>query len=58
VAVIKKGAGGNYDSQSLSKPVQVFVFGVRGLMSDALLQGAKISKIKQLGLANVGCSFV
>jgi lipid-binding SYLF domain-containing protein len=47
VAVMKKGAGGNYDTQSLSKPVQVFVFGERGLMGDASLQGAKISKIKQ-----------
>jgi lipid-binding SYLF domain-containing protein len=47
VAVMKKGAGGNYDTQSLSKPVMVFVFGERGLMGDASLQGAKISKIKQ-----------
>jgi lipid-binding SYLF domain-containing protein len=47
VAVMKKGAGGNYDTQSLSKPVMVFVFGEKGLMGDASLQGAKISKIKQ-----------
>src|SRR5215469_13951024 len=47
VAVMKKGAGGNYDTQSLSKPVNVFVFGERGLMGDASLGGAKISKIKQ-----------
>jgi lipid-binding SYLF domain-containing protein len=46
VAVMKKGAGGNYDTQSLSKPVNVFVFGERGLMGDASLGGAKISKIK------------
>jgi hypothetical protein len=30
----------------LKKPVQVFVFGEQGLMGDASLQGAKISKIK------------
>ena len=47
VAVMKKGAGGNYDTQSLSKPVNVFVFGERGLMGDASLGGAKISKIAQ-----------
>ena len=47
VAVMKKGAGGTYDTQSLSKPVNVFVFGEKGLMGDASLGGAKISKIKQ-----------
>lgn len=47
VAVMKSGAGGNYDSQSLSKPVMTFVFGEKGLMGDASLQGAKISKIAQ-----------
>jgi len=45
VAVVKKGAGGDYDTQSLSKPVLVFVFGEKGLMADASLQGAKVSKI-------------
>ena len=39
--------GGNYDTQSLSKPVNVFVFGERGLIGDASLGGAKISKIAQ-----------
>jgi lipid-binding SYLF domain-containing protein len=47
VAMMKKGASGSYDTQSLSKPVMVFVFGERGLMGDASLGGAKISKIKQ-----------
>ena len=47
VAVVKKGAGGNYDTQTLSKPVLAWVFGEKGLMGDASLQGAKISKIKQ-----------
>lgn len=47
VAVVKKGAGGNYDSETLKKPVLVFVFGEKGLMGDASLQGAKISKINQ-----------
>jgi lipid-binding SYLF domain-containing protein len=47
VAVMKKGAGGNYDTQTLSKPILAFVFGEKGLMGDASLQGAKISKIAQ-----------
>ena len=44
-AVMKMGGGGNYDTQSLSKPINVFVFRERGLMDDTSLQGAKISKI-------------
>jgi len=47
VAVVKKGAGGTYDSETLKKPVLVFVFGEVGLMGDASVQGAKISKIAQ-----------
>src|SRR5215469_10547712 len=47
VAVVKTGAGGTYDTQTLSKPVLAFVFGEKGLMGDASLQGGKISKIKQ-----------
>jgi len=46
VAVMKKGAGGKYDTESLKKPVLVFVFGEKGLMGDASLEGGKISKIK------------
>jgi lipid-binding SYLF domain-containing protein len=45
VAIAKKGAGGNYDNQTLSKPVIAFVFGEKGLMGDASLAGGKISKI-------------
>jgi lipid-binding SYLF domain-containing protein len=47
VAVMKKGAGGEYDSETLKKPVLAFVFGETGLMGDASLQGAKIRKIAQ-----------
>ena len=45
VAVAKKGAGGSYDTQTLSKPVVAFVFGEKGLMGDASLAGGKINKI-------------
>ena len=47
VAVVKEGAGGTVDNQTLSKPVNAFIFGEHGLMGDASLQGAKISKIAQ-----------
>ena len=47
VAVMKKGAGGTYDPATMKKPVQAFIFGEKGLMGDASLQGAKISKIAQ-----------
>lgn len=47
VAIAKKGAGGNYDNQTLSKPVIAFLFGEKGLMGDVSLAGAKISKIAQ-----------
>lgn len=44
VAVVKKGTGGDYDTETMKKPVLAFVFGEKGLMGDASLQGAKISK--------------
>lgn len=47
VAVMKKGAGGEYDSATLSKPVLAFVFGEQGLIADVSLEGAKISKLPQ-----------
>jgi lipid-binding SYLF domain-containing protein len=47
VAVVKTGAGGDYNSETLKKPILAFVFGEKGLMGDASLQGAKISKIAQ-----------
>lgn len=45
VAVVKTGAGGSYDTQTLSKPVLAFAFGEKGLMGDVSLKGAKINKI-------------
>jgi lipid-binding SYLF domain-containing protein len=46
VAVVKTGAGGSYDTQTLSKPVLAFAFGEKGLMGDVSLAGGKISKIE------------
>ena len=45
VAVAHKGAGGEYDNETLSKPIVAFVFGEKGLIADASLEGAKISKL-------------
>lgn len=45
VAVMKAGAGGVYDSETLKKPVIAFVFGQKGLMGDASLQGGKITRL-------------
>jgi lipid-binding SYLF domain-containing protein len=45
VAVMRKGAGADYDTETLRKPVLAFVFGEHGLIADASLEGAKISKL-------------
>lgn len=45
VAVISKGAGGGYDTQTLKKPVVGFVFGEKGLIADLSLEGSKINKL-------------
>ena len=45
VAVIKHGAGAEYDTAQLRKPVLAFIFNEKGLMGDVSLEGAKISKL-------------
>jgi lipid-binding SYLF domain-containing protein len=45
LAMISKGAGGDYDTETLKKPVLGFVFGEKGLMADLSLEGSKINKI-------------
>jgi lipid-binding SYLF domain-containing protein len=45
VAVISKGAGGDYDTQTFKKPVVGFVFGEKGLIADLSLEGSKINKL-------------
>jgi lipid-binding SYLF domain-containing protein len=47
VAIAHKGAGGEYDNETLNKPVVAFVFGEKGLIADASLEGAKISRLPQ-----------
>jgi lipid-binding SYLF domain-containing protein len=46
VALVSQGAGGQYDSDTLGKPILGFVFGEKGLLGDVSLEGSKISKIK------------
>jgi lipid-binding SYLF domain-containing protein len=45
IAVGRHGAGGEYDSQTLHRPIISFVLGEHGLMADLSLEGAKITKI-------------
>lgn len=47
IALISKGAGGKYDSQTLQKPILGFVFSEKGLMGDLSLQGSNINKIEK-----------
>jgi lipid-binding SYLF domain-containing protein len=45
VAVLSKGAGGDYDTQTLQRPILAFVFGEKGLIGDISLEGSKVSKL-------------
>jgi lipid-binding SYLF domain-containing protein len=45
VALISKGGGANYDTDTLKKPVVAFVFAEKGLIGDLSLEGSKIDKI-------------
>jgi lipid-binding SYLF domain-containing protein len=47
VAVVSKGAGGDYDSETLKKPILCFVFDEKGLIGDVSLKGSKIKRIKR-----------
>jgi lipid-binding SYLF domain-containing protein len=44
-AVVSKGVGGAYDSETLKKPILGFVFDEKGLIGDVSLNGSKINKI-------------
>jgi lipid-binding SYLF domain-containing protein len=45
VAMISSGGGGNYDTETLKKPVMGFAFAEKGLIGDLSLEGSKIDKI-------------
>ena len=44
VALISVGAGGQYDTNTLRKPVVGFVFDEKGLLGDVSLEGGKITR--------------
>ncbi len=46
IAVVSKGAGGQYDATIMGKPILGFVFGEKGLIGDLSLEGTKVTKIK------------
>jgi lipid-binding SYLF domain-containing protein len=45
MAVASKGAGGDFDTESMRKPVIAFVLGEHGLIADVSLEGTKITKV-------------
>jgi lipid-binding SYLF domain-containing protein len=46
IALTEIGAGGSIDTTTIKEPIVAFVFGVRGLMADVSLKGAKLTKIR------------
>ena len=46
VAVLSDGGGGNYDTHTLQRPILAFVFGEKGLIGDASVEGSKINQIE------------
>jgi lipid-binding SYLF domain-containing protein len=46
VALISQGAGSEYDSETLKKPILGFVFDEKGLIGDISLKGSKIKQIE------------
>ncbi len=46
VAVVSKGAGGGYDTETTRKPILGFVFDEKGLLGDISLSGSKIKRIE------------
>jgi lipid-binding SYLF domain-containing protein len=44
VAIVSMGAGGQYDTKTLQKPILGFVFGEEGLIGDLSFEGSKITK--------------
>ena len=47
IAVMSKGAGGDYDTKTLQRPILGFVFAEKGLIADVSLDGSKISQLNR-----------
>jgi lipid-binding SYLF domain-containing protein len=44
VAIAKVGAGGSLDTTNLKSDIVSFIFGEKGLMADASLEGSRFKK--------------
>lgn len=47
VAVVKVGAGGEADTNTIKAPILAFIVGQKGLMYNLTLEGSKISRLKR-----------
>jgi lipid-binding SYLF domain-containing protein len=47
IVVVKVGAGGAIDTDTLTSPVIAFIFDAQGLMYNLSLEGSKISRIER-----------
>src|SRR5580704_9766830 len=47
IAMLSKGAGGDYDTKTLQRPILGFVFGEKGLIADVSLDGSKITQLNK-----------
>jgi lipid-binding SYLF domain-containing protein len=45
IAIMSLGAGGQYDTKTLQKPILGFVFGEKGLIGDLSFEGSKITRM-------------
>jgi lipid-binding SYLF domain-containing protein len=45
IAIMSTGAGGQYDTKTLQKPILGFAFGEKGLIGDLSFEGSKITKM-------------
>lgn len=48
LALVSKGAAGQYDGATLDKPILGFIFSEKGLLGDLSFEGSKITKIKSV----------
>jgi lipid-binding SYLF domain-containing protein len=47
LALLSKGAAGDFDANTFNKPILGFVFGEKGLIADFSLEGSKINRINR-----------
>ena len=47
IAMLSKGAGGEYDTKTMQRPILGFVFAEKGLIADVSLEGSKITQLNK-----------